>query len=187
MATQKRQLKSLSSAETATLLREIADSLEGKNSGIAPASLYPVVCCQFKYLGIEIKKKDDTHFQFKIRSKAPNRSAEPSHSGAEFCEKTKQDEKPKYKKLKKQMKNEFRKIHESLSLNTFPDGDLIDSFIKNSNIMISFKNHGDTYYKPYQSACRRFFAAIEAQDLLEAKAAYRELNQIKADCHRKFK
>lgn len=170
--------------ETATLLREIADSLEGKNNGVSPAALYPVECFRIKSLEIEIKQKGDELYQIKARSKSLPTSESREKSASS---KPEPDEKPKYKKLKKQMKQEFRQIHEALALNTLPEETLTDSFIKHSEMMVSYKSHGETYYTPYLSACRRFFEAIESQDLLTAKAIYQELNQIKADCHRKYK
>ncbi|MBF0258940.1 MAG: GAK system XXXCH domain-containing protein [Desulfamplus sp.] len=59
--------------------------------------------------------------------------------------------------------------------------------LQNSTLMTSFKDKGEIYYDPYKSACERFKTAVSANDLLSCKAIYQELNQIKSDCHEKYK
>ncbi|SLM32651.1 hypothetical protein MTBBW1_790049 [Desulfamplus magnetovallimortis] len=95
--------------------------------------------------------------------------------------------KPKYKKLKKKMDEEFRQIYDLLAKNQLPDNHLTDSFLESSRMMVSFKGRGEIFYKPYESACERFRAAVSSNDLLSCKAIYQELEQIKNDCHKRYK
>jgi len=200
LASNKKELKSVSQKETADFLREVADSLE-KGETVSN-SLAPLEFKNLKSLEIEIKQKEPELFNIKIRSKTistpgedqllkKNQSAEspglnPEPDREERLEKFDKG-KLKYKKLKKIMEEQFKQIHDILAMNQSPDTQLMLSFFQNSNLMVSFKDRGEIHYEPYISALERFKTAVSTNDLLSCKVIYKELNQIKIDCHKEYK
>ncbi len=181
MTNGKKNIKAVSKIEVAAFLREVADTLE---KGEKPSTLLdPLECRDFKSLEIEIKQKKAGSYNFKIKSK-------PALSGIILSQKQamdNSDKKPKYKKLKKIMEKEFRQIHDSLTMNRLPNEELTRSFMENSSLMLSYEKHSGIYDSPYGSACERFRKAVNEKDMLSVKAIYKELNQIKIDCHEKYK
>jgi len=203
LASNKKELKSVSQKETADFLREVADSLE-KGETISN-SVSPLEFKNIQSLEIEIKQKEPGRFNIKIKSKTistpgmvtedqllkKNHSAEtpginPEPDRKERLEKFDKG-KPKYKKLKKMMEEQFKQIHDLLAMNQLPDTQLMLSFFQNSNLMVSFKDRGEIHYEPYISALERFKTAVSTNDLLSCKVIYKELNQIKIDCHKEYK
>lgn len=183
MASEKINFSKLSKNEAAAFLREVADCLEGTETFSSALSL--LECSDFKQLKITIKQKHTDDIHLKIKSKPINyRDAISGDKPADFHG----IEKPKYKKLKKKIKEEFTLIHEALSANLMPDVALMKSFLLNSELMVSYgEKYGAIYYAPYESTCTRFRAAYESDDLLSVKAIYQELSQIKTACHQEYR
>lgn len=97
------------------------------------------------------------------------------------------DEKPqgkiKYKSLKKRMKKTWKVIKDSARTNTLPPENVVESFLDDSALMITYPGKGDEYYKPYAVAHEAFAAAWRAQDVEALGHAVKRLDHLKEACH----
>ena len=90
---------------------------------------------------------------------------------------------PKYKSLKKHMKQTFKAIGLALNAGQNPPGLEAQSFIADSKLMVSYSGKGDEFYGAYQEKLAAFETALAASDIDAMKGLYQELAQIKRDCH----
>ena len=187
--------------QLAALLRQVADALEGRDA----IDLKPLdgAFKEFSKASLKIKQKADRlAVKIKVESpsmippasasaypesdKAPANPA-PHHRVADSAGLTKEKAKPKYKDLKKSMKSSFKHIRESLAANQVPAPEIVESFLHDSKLMISYPGNGDEHYQAYFEACSRFSAAYVTGDLAALKEHTEVLNQIKSDCHKRYK
>lgn len=90
---------------------------------------------------------------------------------------------PKYKSLKKHMKQTFKAIGQALAAGQMPPALEAQSFIADSKLMVSYPGKGDEFYAAYLEKTQAFEAALAAADLEALQALYRDLAQLKRDCH----
>jgi len=90
---------------------------------------------------------------------------------------------PKYKSLKKHMKQTFKAIGLALNAGQLPPDLEARSFIADSRLMVSYPGKGDEFYAVYLEKTEAFEAALAASDLDAMKRLYQELAQLKRDCH----
>lgn len=90
---------------------------------------------------------------------------------------------PKYKSLKKHMKQTFKSIGQALSAGQLPPVLEARSFIADSRLMVEYQGKGDGFYDAYRDGSLAFEAALAAEDLDGLRAAYDALAQIKRECH----
>ena len=197
---EKKFKKKMDAAELAALLRDIADQLEGSekinNHALSQAFI------DFNKASLKLKRKSDslsvkvkveTQPQLDESSKTDIRPAtkaiarpttdkvpEPSYTSDKI-------EKPKYKTLKKRMKSSFKLIREALESNQMPMAAILESFIRDSELMVTYPGYGDEYYEAYRNLCSRFSEACSKGDLGALKSLTIELNQMKSDCHKRYK
>jgi XXXCH domain-containing protein len=93
---------------------------------------------------------------------------------------------PKYKSLKKHMKQTFKAIGAALMAGQVPPALEAQSFIADSRLMVSYPGKGDEFYAAYLEKTDAFQAALEAADIEAMKALYRDLAQLKRDCHSRY-
>ncbi|QTA83561.1 XXXCH domain-containing-protein [Desulfonema limicola] len=162
--------------QVSQFLREIADRLEGKT---------PEEGLQFDvdpgdFLKLQIKmKKELCGFSMSIKLKE-------GYEGLPLEESLK-NRRPKYKKLKKNMKITFREISNNLINNILPNDSIVSLFLTDSKLMITCFDKGDEYYEEYSNACEKFRLAFEAKEIEACKIAFAELTQIKTKCHKQYK
>jgi XXXCH domain-containing protein len=95
--------------------------------------------------------------------------------------------KPKYKNLKKRMKKSFKDITQSISDSRLPARSDLDSFLYDSELMVSYPGHGDEYYTDYQKACQSLKNAYERLDFAGFKHEHGEIKKLMRDCHDRYK
>ena len=93
----------------------------------------------------------------------------------------------KCKKLKKQMQATFKAIRNNLSESSLPDSVTVQTFMRDALIMVSYPDYGDEYYEAFAETCQRFSQAYESGDLEAVKTAFAEIDQMKKDCHNRYK
>jgi len=93
---------------------------------------------------------------------------------------------PKYKSLKKHMKQTFKAIGASLAAGQMPPALEGESFIADSRLMVSYPGKGDEFYAAYLEKTEAFQAALNAADIEAMKALHQELAQLKRDCHSRY-
>lgn len=106
---------------------------------------------------------------------------------ADMVAPTDEQKKPKYKKLKKQMQVTFKAIRDKMSESNLPDPLSVQTFMRDALIMVSYPDNGDEYYEAFAETCHRFSQAYESGDLEAVKTAFAEIDQMRKDCHDRYK
>lgn len=177
--------KVLDKSELAGWLRDLAAAVEaGELSGEAGAVLSLE---GFRSLKLSFKPGFDGKVMAKLSVKFPKNSTGGLAEAAE--EDDDEDESgtlPKYKSLKKHMKQTFKAIGVALNAGQIPPGAEAQSFIADSRLMVSYPGKGDEIYAAYLEKTNAFEAALGTSDLEALKALYRDLAQLKRDCHSRY-
>lgn len=166
--------KILEEAEVRTLVQELADKLglaEGLDLGAVDKLRLSV-----KLGGGEGMAKLKVYFP---KDNAPE--------GAEDNGMSPGDATLKYSKLKKRMKKDFAALAAALEADTLPEESVVQSFLGDSHLMVSYPGYGDEFYLEYIKATKAFTKAWEARDLEKLKAGWQALNECKKTCHEKYK
>jgi XXXCH domain-containing protein len=188
MSGEKRYFEDLSQAELAEFFRGLSDRLSGIGPDAADAAETGGAQApdpgDFKKLKLSIKRELGG-YSLKWKSKAlykPAEGAGPAAAGPAA-----EEGEVKYKKLKKRMKESFKMITESLMTDVMPGEAVVTAFLQDSKLMTSFPEKGAEFYDDYDRACAEFAIAFDAKDLTACKAAAITLNQLKKDCHSRYK
>lgn len=175
--------RSFSSAETAQFLRDLAAAIEnGHQTGLLEE--YGVRLQDSKKIKLGIKRAgEEIILKLKIKSAAeactPGAEAEAAEGPAA--------ERPGYKSLKKRMKGSFKRIGNALEQGQMPAAPDIEQFLADSRLMVSYAGKGDEFYQAYTAACQEFHAAVRGNDPAAAFDRYSALDQLKSDCHQRYK
>jgi len=94
---------------------------------------------------------------------------------------------PKYKSLKKRMKGQFKAIKDATDRGELPGKALVSAFAKDSELMITYPDEGEEYYKPYEAALQKFLIAHAEGNQDAVARAVEDLDKVKVDCHEKYK
>jgi XXXCH domain-containing protein len=93
----------------------------------------------------------------------------------------------KYKDLKKRMKRSFKAIFTMVHENRMPDREVVEEFLRQSELMVSYPGYGDEYYTEYREACDAFTAAFLQGDMKALHQAFDRIDQAKSHCHNRYK
>jgi XXXCH domain-containing protein len=94
---------------------------------------------------------------------------------------------PSYKKLKKAMQKDFKAIGQAVEAARQPPPEIVRSFCRAGREMIAFPDRGDEYYPRFEAGLAALEAAAASRDLAAVARAHTDLDQIKEDCHDRFK
>jgi XXXCH domain-containing protein len=188
---EKKIKKSVPFGQLAGYLRHLADAIENKTDQL-PAELIDLPEPIDK---LEIKSKSrNGRWELKIKIKAESSvELQPSNDTVDDGRQTTTAAAAKpeagYKKLKKRMKNSFKAIGENLAVQNFPQPEVLNGFLADSEQMMSFTGakYGEEYYPAYRKGCRRLAEAYESKNPDAFNAAYAALDQMKKDCHKIYK
>jgi len=145
----------------------------------------PIALERFKSLKLSFKQNADGTLGVKLSVKYPKSTCADGTTPNDVEE---QDDAsgmslPKYKSLKKHMKQTFKSIGLALSAGQLPPDLEARSFVADSRLMLEYQGKGDEFYDAYREGTLGFEAALAAADLDALRAAYQSLAQIKRDCH----
>jgi len=91
--------------------------------------------------------------------------------------------KPRYKGLKKRMKQTFRGLVLALRAGLAPDAAELAGFIADSRQMTSYPGKGDAFYPAYDTEVDRLEAAAAVGDIAAMTASVAALDRMKKECH----
>lgn len=172
--------------ELASFLRDLADRLEGKSAEEFD-QLDPETFAKFR---VGVKNKEGEYvLKFRAKAEAPE-SLCPE--GGTCTDVTEDQEdcalcRPKYSKLKKRMKAQYKDISRSILDGEVPDEDIVEDFLSDSALMVTYKNKGDEYYPAYSKACEVFAEAYARRDPALMVTPWDEIRRLMHDCHDKHK
>lgn len=163
-------------------LRRLADAVE---SGELPVEGGQAVSVEdFKCLKISVKENFGGGLSVRLGVKFPAAAgALPGEPGEDDAEDEGEGALPRYKSLKKHMKQTFRAIGAALAAGQLPPALEAASFIADSKLMVSYPGKGDEFYAEYLERTEAFEAALAAGDVQALTAHYHELNRLKRECH----
>ena len=173
---------SMDQAGLSAWLKELA---EGFEKGVLLSGEGAIDLEGFKSFKLSFKRSEDGLQSVKVAIKYPKPQyfgASPP-AGAEAGQETSATAFPKYKSLKKHMKQTFKSIGTALSAGQMPPALEARSFIADSLLMVEYQGKGDEFYDAYREQTRAFEAALAAADLDALQAAYEALARTKRDCH----
>ena len=184
MAKKSKIEKYIQPGELPAFLRKIADALEG---GASEEDAYLVMIEGFKKLKINIRNEYG-HTAVKVTAKPmPAEKEDNSETETDSTIEQSGSTKPKYKSLKKRMKASFKIIFKSVHAGTLPPTEVVDEFMADSRLMVSYEGYGDEYYDEYMAACDKFQQACNDSNVEAAHKACDEINSITAHCHSRHK
>lgn len=101
------------------------------------------------------------------------REVQPGHEGPH----------PKYKSLKKHMKQTFRALGQAIMAGNLPPALEASSFIADSKLMVTYAGKGDEFYAAYLEKTEAFEAALASGNMEALTALYQDLARLKRECH----
>lgn len=165
-------------------LRTLAEAVE---AGELPAETGPVSLSGYRSLKLSFEEDLDGKVLARLSVKYPKppEAVPGAQPGAEPEEAPGKAEEglPKYKSLKKHMKHTFKAIGLALGAGRIPPALEAGSFLADAKLMVGYADKGEEFYGPFREKVEAFEAALAASDLEAMKALYRDLAQIKRDCH----
>ncbi len=163
-----------------TTRKELADFLHKLAQALKTGGEEELACVD-DFKKIKISAKDEFGqicLKVRIKSEVPCE---------DFTDETGQTTgKPKYKTLKKRMKSSFKLLLKMIHENQMPPRAAIDSFLEDSELMVTYPGYGDDYYDDYIRACSAFKAACDAEDLARMHETIDALVHEKSRCHAKY-
>lgn len=174
MGTDVKITKYLETKDLPAFFRELADALENGAEG--------ELDCVRDFSKIKISCKDVFgQVSLKAKIKSASECSDPEITGKEA-----DSGKPKYKTLKKRMKDNFRMLVKTIHDGQVPPEQAVKSFLDDSDLMVQYPGYGDEYYESYTQACEAFKAAYESGDIARMHETIDVLVHEKARCHAKY-
>ena len=90
---------------------------------------------------------------------------------------------PRYKGLKKRMKQTFKAIVMALRAGLAPEAGVAAAFIADSRLMTRYPGRGDAFYPAYDAEVDQFEAAVAAGDIAAMTGSVAALSRMKKECH----
>ena len=90
---------------------------------------------------------------------------------------------PRYKSLKKRMKQTFKSLVMALRAGQAPDPADLAVFVADSRLMTAYPGRGDAFYPAYNAEVDRLEAAADAGDVAAMTNAVAALDRMKKECH----
>lgn len=94
--------------------------------------------------------------------------------------------KPRYKDLKKRMRSSFNMLLKMIHDGEMPPAEAVESFLGDSELMVTYTGYGDEFYDEYTKTCESFRVAYEARDMTKMHEAIDALIHEKSRCHAKY-
>ena len=108
---------------------------------------------------------------------------EPSPADGDDSQAVEKNGLPRYKGLKKRMKQTFKAIVMALRAGLPPDAGVAAAFIADSRLMTRYPGKGDAFYPAYDAEVDQFEAAVAAGDMAAMTGSVAALSRMKKECH----
>lgn len=85
------------------------------------------------------------------------------------------------------MKNNFEIMEKAIKAGEIPTEDVVNSFLEDSNKMMSFEGDSTVFNEDFKKACNDFKSAFDSKDLTLLQEKIVAIDAITKICHEKFK
>jgi len=154
------------------LLQHIIDGISNKPVKSTPHS---IDFSRLKKLKISIRKKYGQPY-IKCRVKYEGQDDIP-------IDRSRADDKPDYRVLKKRMEKTFKTIGDRLKNGSFPSHLETELFCANAALMTTYPGHGDDMYPTFLQLVNEFQDAFHQADIQKCQAKFDEIKAMKKACH----
>ncbi len=176
--------KVLSEEVLPSFLRDLAAKLETENDQATEE--WPVEINGFSKIKISLNR-----YNGQVTCKLKLKKAPAGPASAEDKEKSRakegEDDKKRYKKLKKRMKNYFKEMSSSIEEGKLPARQTADNFLADAKTMTEFPDKGEEFYKEFLAACYEFQGAYEQGDVSVLQEKFKKLEEVKDKSHLGYK
>lgn len=93
----------------------------------------------------------------------------------------------KYRPLKKLIKKNFKSISASGSDGRLPSALVMEDFMAQAKVMVSYPGFGDERYSIFMAACDGLYEAFIRKDLALFAERLALLSSTKKECHHRYK
>lgn len=91
------------------------------------------------------------------------------------------------KTLKKRMSKSFKDMLKAMDDGRLPSLDLVASWCKDGDQMVTLLNRGKEHFHSFQGRCSELLEAVEQRQMEAARAAAEALNRMRKECHSRYK
>ncbi|MBD3170285.1 MAG: GAK system XXXCH domain-containing protein [candidate division Zixibacteria bacterium] len=174
--------KTISGDTISDILRKLAEEFE--NGEAFEERFVPVEALDFEKLKLEFKRKNgQTRFKMKLKPLTVIADGDTLASESSVVS----EAKPRYKSLKKRMKKDYKLIFNTIQDGSIPPKDVVESFISDSLLMITYPGYGDEFYDQYAESVREFQRSYDQGLVSEMRAAIEKVDKVKSISHNKYK
>ena len=172
--------KTLETSQIADFLRLLASEIEG--SGAGGLQDFGVDLHNFNKLKVDLVKREggQLHLKLKIKDDAPLVKAKKPETEFEDISNT-------YRPLKKQLAKNFKAIGRTIEGKVLPPAELIETFIKEAEQVVSFTGFGDEYYDEFIKECHALNDEYLKKNIEGIKGHYSQIVSLTRECHRRYK
>ena len=93
----------------------------------------------------------------------------------------------KYRPLKKSLKKTYKSMVKQVEIGQIPARALIDEFMAQARVMVSYPGFGDSHYKDFTLACDSLYKAFNSKELAIIKQEIKKISTLKKECHHRYK
>jgi XXXCH domain-containing protein len=177
--------KVLTGPEAADFLRRLADGLEKNKLMVGDTAVDMRLSIQIEE-SLDVKG-NQVAYDLKVIHRN-NAESEPAEAPAPEEAPVKQkDIEPSLKKLKKRMAKSFKAVLDVLQEGELPRLDQVGAFCADADIMISVMDKAQENFPAFKAKCRDLLGAVEHGNLDNAIDTAGDINQMRRDCHAKYK
>jgi XXXCH domain-containing protein len=180
MATKKTKI------ELAANITEIRDILTRLGSALESGRLDltedPVDVSDFTALKLNLKR-DEQGCRVSVRIK----HAKHQQDHGDKAESESPSGRPSYKTLKKRMKKPWKDLLHTASIGRLPDPALLEEFLDECELMISYPDEGEEYYAAFKACMQDVHSAAASKDPEVFAQALARMDAVKKQCHDEYK
>ncbi|GEM_PF-1966425 len=169
--------KVLTGPETADFLRRLADGLDKDKLIVGDTTVGMRRSIQIEE-SLDVKG-DQVTYGLKVTHQG--------NAAPEDAPDRKRDVKPPVKKLKKRMAKSFKAVLDVLQEGELPRLDQVGSFCADTDIMFSVMDKAQEHFPAFKAKCRDLLGAVEHGNLENAIDAAGDINQLRKECHARYK
>ena len=93
----------------------------------------------------------------------------------------------KFRPLKKNLRNSFKQLRNSIDSGKMPDKKALDQFMDEATLMTKYPGFGDEFYDPFLAACQELRVIHNSKELTAFKEQIATIRSLKKQCHNQFK
>lgn len=179
--------KVCSSQELVDLLRSLADALDrgAVVEGMEETAWIPL---DKLHLSVKSVKPEAMEVKLKVVSRGSAADQAPDSIDPAQAEAGTGSARPRgrYAALKKRMRKSFKNIIYALHDRVWPDIQDVETFARDSALMVRYPGKGDAFYAEYAQAAADFHAAVTEQNMDAAIEKVHLLNDLKTRCHKLY-